>query len=503
MDILDAARWRCTAWREWAAPWLMCARRWLGPPRPGLVIGVLLHEAAWVVVQPAPSVLANAHALPLEVDGDLSRWQESTVSLSPVPMPELRFAHWAEPLPEEELALWQLALQSLRSGRSARANRLVLAWPDEALWSATLSLTGPATGEELQTWLLEELEAVLPCPLNEVAWDCLWPAAQESLGSASRRDRESWWRRWSPGHRLARKSAGWDGPIAVTCWALPRPLAQALVRMAARQGFESLSVEPRSVALDRAARLATQEHPFTASPSGVTAWGAACRQTDDGPNLLRRQRAPAWWRVRALAPGYGPWLVALAVTGSVGWAWGVAQAQDWRRTAQTLEQRWRQLQSQSDQRNQTRQRQQQDRQQAMDRQAEQQARLAHNQQFVHALQGLAATLPGGVQWQQLDLRPRQLELHAQALDAQEMSQWLAQWPQTLPVGGQARLQWQVLSPSSSSPSSLAIASTTELSSRAVSGTGASGRVAAGVAVAAAPLAIQVQWSWASAAGGVE
>lgn len=502
IDILDAARWRCTAWRALAVPWLIGARRWLGPPRPGVPVGVLLDETAWVVVQPDLAAFEHARTV-LELDSPTLTWQENTVSLSPVPMPELRFSHREALLAEDELALWQLALQSIHAKPSSLARRLVLAWPDEALWSATFTLTGPATDDEWQAWLLEELEAVLPCPLDEVAWDCRWSDAMGGMASVDGPGRAPWWRRWMSGGRSVRQSASWDGHRSVTCWALPRHLAKALVRIAARQGFESLSVEPRSVALNRAARLASQAPSLMASPEGVTAWGAACRSGDERPNLLRRQRFAVGWRLRALAPGYLPWLVALVVTGSLGWTWGAAQAEDWHRSAQTLEQRLRQLQSQSDQRQQARQRQQQARQQALDQHAQQQARETHNLQFAHALQGMAATLPDGVRWQQLDLRPRQLELHAQALDAPDMSQWLARWAQSLPTGGQPRLQWQVLSPALSSPSASTQASIAEGAIRAVSGRAASGVAASNLEQARSPLAIHVQWAWSLTAGGVE
>ena len=155
IDILDAARWRCKAWRALAVPWLIGARRWLGPPRPGVPVGVLLDETAWVVVQPDLAAFEHARTV-LELDSPTLTWQENTVSLSPVPMPELRFSHREALLAEDELALWQLALQSIHAKPSSLARRLVLAWPDEALWSATFTLTGPATDDEWQAWLLEE-----------------------------------------------------------------------------------------------------------------------------------------------------------------------------------------------------------------------------------------------------------------------------------------------------------------------------------------------------------
>jgi hypothetical protein len=66
----------------------------------------------------------------------------------------------------------------------------------------------------------------------------------------------------------------------------------------------------------------------------------------------------------------------------------------------------------------------------------------HNQRFGEWLRGWAATVPDGLRWQQLSLRPQRIELQGQALDVERLSRWVERWPDTLPPGGRPQIQWQ-------------------------------------------------------------
>jgi hypothetical protein len=405
--------------------------------------GVYLHAAAWTVVQPSLVTVerpASHPGQPLRPED----WQEDFIALTPVAMPGLEAPLSDQAWPQEEFEVWRLALEAVRGVLRPGVRHLVLAWPDEALWSTTLTLAGPVTAEEMQAWIPQELAAVLPCELDEVSWDVQLPSRYRDVQALSARPRDRILRWLRPGRWGRMSGAAWrsSGDVTVRCWALPKDLAQALVLIAARLRLASLSIEPQSVAWERATGLASSEDAAVATLSMITARGAACRTPGEGPNLLHRRSSSGWWRIHDWAEDYLPWLVALAVTSSAGVLLGASQASAWRQSAQHLEQRRRMLQSQLDERALEQQRREQSRQLAQAQHTQRQARQAHNLQFVQALQGLAVTLPQGMRWQQLGLRPHQMELQALALDAQAMTQWLAIMPPPLQSVSQPRMQWR-------------------------------------------------------------
>lgn len=428
---------------KWVSEWV-CPGRLATAVRGPVGVGVSLQAQPWQVVMVEPFARAHAGADARLLDDAAQGLQHRP--WRPELLPDMWAAkHLTADSPEDDLqrAAWWSALEGLRALLPLEACHLVLSWPDEALWSTTITLSGPFTPTELPSLLLQELAAVMPVDVERTAWDVRAPA-NAPLPSTQ----PGWqgWLRSMPG-------MGWagatpiqgDGDITVQVWAMPRSLAQHLDAMARELGFASMTLEPGSVSLTRAqAQLArgsgdsVRHETRLDVPEVAIAWGAACRQDRQGPDLLRRLPAQRWRGWRRRAREWWPWLLVLGVTLGAGHAMGGWQLDHWLHERAVWQQRLRQLQSRQD----TQAQQQRAMQQAHTEQQQQAERFAHNLRFVQVLHGWAATLPDGVRWQQISLRPQRIELHGQALDAERMSRWMDRWPQTLPAGVQHHLQWQ-------------------------------------------------------------
>jgi hypothetical protein len=423
-------------WPGVLALWLSMGRRWFNPPPPRVQAGVHLNASAWEIaaLDRPPAAAADVTSF---VAGEDSHEAWEVTSLALERLPELT-VNWLDQVgTERHLDHWQRALMAVCQRLPLGERHLVLAWPDEALWSAAITLAGPLTQEELQTWLPEELDAVLPCGLAGAAWDC-FPVLPVQRGGPL--PGSAWWSRLLPWRKMEDAVGRVQGDIMVRCWAMPVQLARALVLMSARLGLASLRVEPASLARARAARLPSAEKATRLS--AVAAYGAACRRHDDGPDLLRRLHLPLAWRIRRWGQSHLPWLLAMAAIGSLGLALGARQAHGWQEETSQQEGRLRLLQSQLDEHKQRQQQQLRFRQQSLELARQQQARRSHNLQFVQALQGMAASLPPGVHWQRVNVRPHLIALQALATDSQAMTRWIAQWPDALPTGVQPQVQWQ-------------------------------------------------------------
>lgn len=397
-----------------------------------------LHASVWDFVELDRQSQGGRGATTV-ASGDPPQASPGTSSLRLERAPDLTVTWQEHEGADRPLDDWQSALAAVCQAMTPGERHLVLAWPDEALWSTTITLAGPVTAQELLAWLPEELDAVLPWGLEGAAWDCFpaLPAHRDGFMSGL-----AWWPRRLSWRRPAEPVGRSSGDVTVRCWAMPVELAQALVGISARLGLACLRVEPSSLARARAARRVGAGTPEAGRLTGVTAYGAACRMHDDGPDLLRHLPLPWVWRVRRWVQSHLPWLLAIAATGSTGLATGAWQAQAWRDAAQQQEGRLRQLQSQLDEHQQGQAQRQRSRQQALELAQQQRARLNHNQQFVQALQGLAASLPPGVHWQSVSLHPHQLALEALASDAQALTRWMTRWPEVVPPGVQPQVHWQ-------------------------------------------------------------
>ena len=400
-----------------------------------------MQAAAWEVVclDLPPVVRPGMRAIPSEGIPSVA-WEATSLLLERAP--DLT-VNWLEPAwTDHELDVWQSALMAVCQRLPPGQRHLVLAWPDEALWSTAITLAGPLTADELQSWLPEELDAVLPGGLEAAAWDCFPPLPTDPSGSLQGASRRTWWQHLlllgGPAHTQQHS----PGDVVVRCWAMPVAWARALVVLSARLGLASLRVEPGSLARSRTTRQAGVESLQATRPTVLTAYGAACRHHDDGPDLLRRLHLPWAWRVRRWVEVHLPWLLVLVATGSTGLATGAWQARMWRDATQQQEGRWRQLQSQLDERKQGQAQQLREKQQALELARQQRARLSHNLQYVQALNGLAASLPEGVHWQAVSLHQQQMAIQAVASDSQALTHWMNRWPDAFPTGVQPQLHWQ-------------------------------------------------------------
>jgi len=369
----------------------------------------------------------------------LSEWQHR--HWYPTTLPDVWIAKnltVEEPLDDTVRAAWWSALEALRGLLPLQACHLVLSWPDEALWSTSITLTGPLTADELPVLLEQELASVLPTSVERTAWAVRRPQSPSASLPV--------WTRWWRGLRdRASASALWESDVTVRCWVMPLTLARQLDAMGRALGFASLAIEPHSVSIERASEAllsrsaaGTESPAWTDMPGRVAAMGAACRPTDEGANLLRTLR-PAWvhgWSTM-IRDGW-PWLLATGVMAGAGCALGGWQVERWQQVREVWEQRLRQLQAmqatQAGRRLALRQ--------ALVQRQQQEERAVYNLRFAQVLQGWAATVPEGVRWQHLSLRPHRIELQGHVLDAERMTRWMDKWPQTLPAGGQHQLQWQ-------------------------------------------------------------
>ena len=412
-----------------------------------LQVGVLLQPEGWHVVLHEPGLWAW---WPSRATSKLMRSEPVQYrSWSPDALPDLMTLPpgLTDGAPQaDQPAVWRAALQELQDVLPTGAGRLTLSWPDELLWSGVITLSESLSDTEVPDLLEQELSVVLPVPIDRVAWDAQ-PVAQPGQAPVPR-----FWQTPMAWLGLARAptSTRWEDreqDVAWQCWAMPRELAHQISLVGTELGWDSVQIEPRSVSVQRATTtLAVQADTskpdvwsrWGRSPEVLAAWGAALPHAKGAPNLLRELQANGWRRMSLLARGWWPWLLAWGLTAGAGYALGGVQQQRWAREHETWTQRWRELQV----REQARQAHRQAGQQAQRRQLEHEAQVAHNLRFAQVLQDWAATVPEGVQWQQLSLRPQFIDLQGQALGAESFARWMDLWSQALPPGGQHHLQWQ-------------------------------------------------------------
>ena len=434
-------RWMSTLTLRWVCRSLLIAVS--APVRVGLSVQVDLWRWAW---RPSESQVTAVNQVG-EVPGP---WRHGALRASPVPnLISARRLSFDDALDAAELAVWESALAAVRRELPPGECHLVLSWPDEALWLSSFTVAGPVLPDELDDLVKQELAAVLPGPLQRAAWDV------RLLGESRRAEHESvpgrrdWLTRvglW----RGVREPLRAGGDLTLQCWALPLEWVQQIDALARRSGFASLALEPHSESLERASRRLDVLGPNApalgmsdgaVSPEDVVAFGAACREKTDGPDLWRRHRT--WWSEsgRRTTLGLSFWALGLGLAVGVGYVLGGVQAEQWAREREAWMQRMQQLHS-------VRQEQASHRlalQQAFERRRQQAEQIAYNQQFARMLQVWAATVPEGLQWQRLSMRPPRIELQGQAGDADAFSRWIDRWPRSALAQGHHQLQWQPVS----------------------------------------------------------
>ena len=452
-------------WHAWAlarsaiarrlVPWgertglLRCLRRlttglhppvWVGLSWQGGAVHVVLHEPRG---RGAGSATAERWEN-LEQRLQHRRWPaEHTSDLFPAPA-----GAGDDPRHADARAVWRTTLETVLRVLPEGPCHLVVSWPDEALWSTTITLSGPVQQTERAPLLEQELAMASPVPVDQLAWDVRW--RDHPVGPLSH---PRGWRALLA--LLARWGRGWgptpltpaEGDVVGTCWAMPRAQASRLHVLAREVGFASLALEPHSVSLDRAQAVqsvmpdALLTEPSSGewdTASAAAALGAACRPLGAGPDVLRRLGAVSWTRWRCRFAEGAVWLMGLGSAGAAGYALGGDQCERW--THETQQWSQRRLALQTAQQTQALQRRAEE--QTRQQQREQEDRVAYNRRFADWLQGWAATVPQGVQWQQLSLRPQRIELQGRALSTDSLSRWMDQWPHTLPSGVQHQLQWR-------------------------------------------------------------
>lgn len=429
--------------------------RWLHALSAPVQVGVLLQHEGWHAVLHEPGVSRGASTYPSPTPSawaaaQTRAWSPDTGAERVNLQPGLSLG----PSQAAQLAAWSRALQSLHNLLPTGACHLTLSWPDELLWSSAITLSGPLAEAELSSVLEQELSVLLPVPLDQVAWAVrpLAQSAEQPLALGRWPSLLAWLRlRLGIGrvHPLAASRLN-DHDVVWQCWAIPRALAHHIGAVGRQLGWASVGIEPCSVSVQRAEAMvsrqadtmSTDDSAGVSSPEVLAAWGAALRQPSHAPDLLRYHRGGWWARCSIHARGGWLGLLAWGLTAGAGYALGGVYHERWSREQEAWTQRLRQLHA-------TQQAQQMSRQahdQARLRQQEQQARVAHNQRFAQVLQAWASTVPEGVRWQQLSLRPRLLELQGQALGAERVTRWMDRWPQALLTGGQQHVHWQPEAP---------------------------------------------------------
>lgn len=387
-------------------------------PTPERCVGVWPTRDRWVLAQVA------RHA-----DGELHlERQEEVVLTHPV---DLTLAEDSAP---DEPRAWQEAIGAVRRAVANDIKRLVFAWPDAGLWHSAIMVPGPLSATHIGHHAELEIAQRLPWPLDRSAWDYRLPVVLEDM--RLQRQRQSWWNWRAVPEASQNDQPLWEGDVSVQCWSLPLSRVRGLDACLYQQGFHLSCLEPASISIERC-QGQRPDAAGTASERDL-AFAVASRAWAEGPNLVpRRGWFHARWRRldgRRVALG----MLGAAFAAWVGWQAGQRQAiplrheqADWAQRAHALQMQGRERQAQEAE---------QQRLQAI--QVQQQAREAHNLRFAQAMQGLAATLPPGLLWQRVNLRPRQIELHGLAGDAGVLSHWLDRWPASLAPGGRHHLQWQ-------------------------------------------------------------
>jgi hypothetical protein len=293
---------------------------------------------------------------------------------------------------------------------------LVFAWPDQALWHDQINVPGPVTEEEWQEQAAHEIAQRIPWPWSDSVW------AYQPLPDAS------------PSSQDVRRP----------CWAVLRTPVQWLEQLCQEAGFDLQGIEPASEAAQRARREALVEgHVADAVPDPhALASAVARRGWASGPDL--RTHRPAPWRrwVRQGARLLALPLMCAALMAWVGWQEGQSLVAHWQAEQEPLEQSQRQLQAQIEQHQARQAEQHKQLVQARQRQAQRD----HNQRFAQTLQALSATVPPGLQWQHLLLRPRHIELRGLASDTAAIHHWMERWSSIFSPGGSPQVQWQPQAP---------------------------------------------------------
>ena len=426
---------------------------WAPAHRQPVWVGVSQHDGSWHVVlneyserqllkeggaDPSPTRLAPALPNALQHRG-----------LSGLAMPE---GFWVaeraarEPLDGAAWTAWRSALKAVITLLPPGPCHLVVSWPDEALGAAAITLTGPFTMAELPSVMEQEISAVLPGPMGQTAWDARWPAtlkrpAGAGLGSIWDGLRNALSALVET--RDARVPDAWDRDISLQYWSIPAIWARQLQVLGRELGLASLTLEPSSVSLERAESWSlswavdSAAPPWATSSEGLAALGASCRRGRHDPNLLRQHRAYLdGWRVSAAR--WCPWLLGWCLALGGGYVAGGPQVGRWTQERQGWELRFRQVQAHQQAIEQ--------RQQALVHAHRLQQlhveHMSHNQRFGQWLEGWAATVPDGLRWQHVSVRPQRIELQAQALDVERLSRWVERWPDTLPSGSRPQIHWQ-------------------------------------------------------------
>ena len=356
----------------------------------------------------------------------LERWD--------VPLPEP--LHWADLLPasegsepgeyapagaharldEERVQALRLALRSLRHALPSEIDRLVLAWPDPALWQATISLSGPLDEDQSLQQVTPDIKHRIPWPLRACVWGFQRPA-EAALPDAALQVQQQ-----------------------VQCWAVPRVSVRALQASCKAEGVALQCVVPGFVVTQEVGRSAPALglNPSAALSADELAVATARRVWENGPDLLAPRHC-RWQQMglRGLRSWLAPAITALLV-GSSGLYWG-----------QTLAAEWQQEQAQWTEREQTLQAQirqhqalQAQRQRLQAEALQLQQQRDDNLRFVRVLQSLSSSATQGLQWQRCLVRPRHIELRGVASDARVLNQWLSRWSSEMPAGGNPQLQWQ-------------------------------------------------------------
>ena len=413
------------------------------PVRVGLSVQVDLWRWAWRPSESQATSVQQVGVAPVQ-------WQQGVLRASPLPdLISARRLSFDDSLDAAELAAWESALAAVRRELPPGACHLVLSWPDEALWLSSFTVAGPVLPDELDDLVKQELAAVLPGPLQRAAWDVRLLGESRRAGHESVPGRRAWLARVGLGREMPEPLRA-GGDLTLQCWALPLEWVQQIDALARRSGFASLVLEPHSVSWERASRrldalgsnapaLGTSDGEV--SSEDVVAFGAACREKTDGPDLWRQHRT--WWSEsgRRTTLGASFWALGLGLAVGAGHVLGGVQAEQWAREREAWMQRMQQLHS-------VRQEQASHRlalQQAFERRRQQAEQIAYNQQFARMLQVWAATVPEGLQWQRLSMRPPHIELQGQAGDADAFSRWIDRWPRSALAQGHHQLQWQLVS----------------------------------------------------------
>jgi hypothetical protein len=399
------ARWQ--AWtrghfRRFASP-LRCAGVWPGTDRWAVAWIELTSPGEWRVLErwdvPLPEPLNWTDLLP-----------ESDDSVSG----EDPFFDAHAHLDEDRGQALRLALRSLRQALPKEVDRLVLAWPDQALWQALVSLPGPVDEEHWRHQVSLDISHRIPWPLHASAWGCQRQAGATSTDAAL--------------------------PLQAQCWAVPRASVLTLQAYCKAEGFALQCVAPGFVVTEEVSRSAlTPGHNQSAALSAnELAVATARRAWESGPDLLAPRSCR--WQQMGLR-GLRSWLAPTMTAVLAGWSglyWGQTLAAEWQQEQTQWTQRGQALQAQIRQHQALQA--QRKRWQAEVLQLEQQR--DDNLRFVQVLQSLSSTATQGLQWQRCLVRPRQIELRGVASDASVLNRWLARWSSEMPAGGNQQLQWQ-------------------------------------------------------------